>query len=615
MAEEDSDDSWANFLLSSSADVLPVQPEPAREPSSSSQPKKRGRPAGTFGSHSYRRHLKAELEARAEELAAASVVPSRGPEGAARARAAKAAQAASRQQQLQDDAVFLPEAALQSQSALLQYRSIGSDLQQRLLLEVTRSKSAEPSPSTSSSSSSAYVDKLLHKLRPLMSFTAQAVGGERDIDDNRHTAKTSLLRTASAILEGAKVMCGSFFCAVQEALQAGGELVLLVKKRRYDETPLRLRARAKLEDDDDNKAKPMKVIQSEMTVGVLMKRCDKFMFVKTVLPSQLYVADSVTAETLRECQERLEDIPELARLAQKARLKLQLAVTDRAASNIKCESGIQLQDATWTKHHVFCKVHKVAQQQSATSKLCDGHISGLVSLAVGMQMAGSTNKMRKCLMAVLRVRVRVHVGTPPVDLRRDQFRQEVYDVCLAKCCTRADRAEHDAQQANRLRQKQRLVLEHFFHGSDFRQRRIDLYIPEPRAEQGVFQELQERLVPCLLPHRCPAFHRSRWTGGDLALDWMLLLSLAFDLMSDVVPMWARGDLQSVPAPDSGAGAAGGDEDGWETLCQDVVSAEFPGGGQQQQLAGDAEVASEKLSWAESQLANRRTLNFLALYLY
>ena len=43
----------------------------------------------------------------------------------------------------------------------------------------------------------------------------------------------------------------------------------------------------------------MKVIQSEMSVGVLMKRCEKFMFVKTVLPSQLHVADAVTAETLR----------------------------------------------------------------------------------------------------------------------------------------------------------------------------------------------------------------------------------------------------------------------------------------------------------------------------
>ncbi|CAE7816659.1 unnamed protein product [Symbiodinium sp. CCMP2456] len=572
------------------------------------------RPVGLFGSHAYRRDLKAAEEARAAELAVAPVVPSRGPQGAARARAARSAKVISRQQSQQldsqqdslDDASFLGGPALQSQSLLSNYRSIGSDLQQKLLLEVTRmtrSKSAEAGPPTSST---AYVEKLLHKLRPLMSFTAQAVHGETDIDDNRHMAKTSLLRTAAAIMDGAKIMCGSFFCAVQDALQSGGELLLLVKKRRYDETPLRLRARAKAEDDDDEKAKPMKVVQSEMSVGVLMQRHDKFMFVKTVLPSQLHVADAVTAETLMECQQSLEDIPELARLAQKARMKLQLVVTDRAASNIKCESGIQLNDATWTKHHVFCKVHKVAQQQSATSKLCDGHISGLVSLAVGMQMAGSTNKMRKCLAAVLRKRLRhIYVGSPPLDPARDQFRNEVYDLCLGKCCTRADRAEHDAQQANRLRQKQRLVLEHFFHGSDFRQHRFDLYIPQYRPEQEILQELEERLVPCLLPYRCPIFHRSRWTGGDLALDWMLLLSLTFDLMSDVVPMWASGDWQSCPAPVDDAGVARADEDDWETLCQDLVaSGQFIEGGQQQ-LPGEAEVASDKLSWAEFNAAMKK----------
>ena len=599
--EEDFDDSWASFLLSDSVDVL--QPQPATESTSSSSQPKKGRPFGNFGSHAYRRDLKAMQEARAAELGAAPVVPSRGHEGCARARAAKAAKAAARQLGRGLELEQFCGEASQSQSALLQYRSIGSDLQQKLLLEVTQRKSADQIQSTSSS---AYAQKLLHKLRPLMSFTAQAVHGESDIDDNRHTAKTSLLRAAAAIMDGAKVMCGNFFCVVQDALENGGELLLLVKKRRYDETPLRLRAKARPEDDDDNKAKPMKVIQSEMSVGVLMKRCEKFMFVKTVLPRQLHVADAVTAETLRECQQRLEDIPELPRLAQKARLKLQLVVTDRAASNIKCESGIQLQDATWTKQHVYCKVHKVAQQQSATSKLCDGHISGLVSLAVGMQMAGSTKKMRKCLMAVLRKRVHVYVGTPPLDPARDECRKEVYDLCLSRCCTRADRAEHDAQQANRLRQKQRLVFEHFFHGSDFRQRLIHLYIPRLRPEEDIFKELEEGLVPYLLPHRCPVFHRSRWTGGDLALDWMLLLSLTFDLMSDVVPMWAGSDTQSGPSPGDAAGAAEADEAGWEALCQDLLaSGEDAAGGQQQHPAAEVEVAAEKLSWAEFNAAMKK----------
>ncbi|CAE7556051.1 unnamed protein product [Symbiodinium sp. CCMP2592] len=555
-----------------------------------------------------------------------AVVPSRGSEGCARARAAKAAKIANvRQQQLDADELRLQHLDFDQplQSGLLQYRRIGSDLQQKLLLEATRRLSGEQTSSTSSNASNAYVQKLLHKLRPVMSFTAQAVHGDSDIDDNRHNAKNSLLRAAAAIMDGAKMVCGNFFCVVQDAMQNGAELLLLVKKRRYDETPLRLRAKARQEDDDDEKAKPMKVIQSEMSVGVLLKRCDKFMFVKTVLPSQLHVADAVTAETLRECQQRLEDIPELARLALNARLKLQLVVTDRAASNIKCESGIQLHDATWTKAHVFCKVHKVAQQQSATSKLCDGHISGLVSLALGMQMAGSTNKMRKCLMVVLRKRVRVHVGTPPLDPARDEYRNEVYDLCLSKCCTRADRAEHEAQQANRLRQKQRLVFEHFFHGSDFRQYFIDLFIPQLRTLEDIWKELETSLVPYLLPHRCPMFHRSRWTGGDLALDWMLLMSLTFDLMSEVVPMWAGADIPSGP-PGHAAGAAEAEEDCWESLCQDLVpSAEVGEGGQQQQLSWAefnaamkkkaAEFAIRKPAGALALLRSVMELNFKLLY--
>ncbi|CAE7245881.1 unnamed protein product, partial [Symbiodinium sp. CCMP2456] len=83
-------------------------------------------------------------------------------------------------------------------------------------------------------------------------------------------------------------------------------------------------------------------------------------------------------------------------------------------------------------------------------------------------------------------------------------------------------------------------------------------------------EISEQLVPALLPHRCPVFPRSRWTGADRAVDWVLLLALCFDLLSEVVPRWA--DMPAEPQQaDAQAARAASDSASWDDFCLELVN--------------------------------------------
>ena len=430
-APEPTDD-WADFLLGKFAEPGQSQGSHAQE-SEKRDGKSRTRPFGSGGSHAYRQDLLAMQRQRpqraADDADADNQVDHESRPGtAAFARAAKIANALARRRQRDADAEAAQDTSVvakEGKTLLSRFRSIGSDLQKKLMLSISDMRAGEEENANTNS----YIQKILYRLRPGRSFTAQAAESnetrETLLDDDRRLAKLNLTRLGAAVLEGAYVMAGGLLASIHEAIgDHGVEVLMLIKRRRYDETPLKLRAASAT----DLAGQPFKVIQSEMTFGVLLKRhssgssssssSSTISFIRCALPTQLTIADAVTAETLKASQETLEEIPELRALSRQARLKIQMVMTDRAAANIKCEKGMQLNDASWCKHHAFCKVHKVAQQQTVTSKLIDGHISGLISLAVGMQMGGSTNKMRKCLATVLSQRVVVCVGDPPLDPAR-----------------------------------------------------------------------------------------------------------------------------------------------------------------------------------------------------
>ncbi|CAE7373069.1 unnamed protein product [Symbiodinium sp. CCMP2592] len=549
-------------------------------PAGAAKEKKRTRPIGSGGSAAYKRDLKALRDAAHPE----------GEEqdsGCARAAKARLCRARAREaaQVAQDGQ---PEGSV---SELWRYRSLGSELQKRLMLCVMASR--KPTAPEVDPDAASFVKRHLMQLQPGLSFTAEASA----VDNERRNLKSMLLRTGAAVYWGASMMFGNLASSI---LASGAKVVMLVKKRRYDETPLRVRQKS----SEEGTAVPTKLLQTELSFGVLLQKNEQYMFARTTLPTTLSSFDACTGETLKACQLNLESsVPELRRLAREAAFKVQLVMTDRAGPNIKCEKSMQLEDASFVKAHGFCKIHKLAQQQTQCCNLVDGHISGIIALAVAMQMAGATSKMRDALSSVLRKRVDICIGDPPDNADNDAYREQVFDMCLSDCSGSGD----EGAKVNRVRRRQRLVLEHYFRGSNLRGTRILFFWPSGPVpdENQIFAELDEHLVPALIPHRCPVFPRSRWTGGDLALDWVLLLGLCF--------------LEPGRPHEAGVGATATDDD-WDAFCLNLVSGvhsgergpeseqAVPPPAQQDASAGDPdapELATAEMSWADFNAAMKR----------
>ncbi|CAE7758147.1 unnamed protein product, partial [Symbiodinium necroappetens] len=333
------------------------------------------------------------------------------------------------------------------------------------------------------------------------------------------------------------------------------------------------------------------------------------MFVKCCMPTILVSLDACTAETLLQCQRDLEQsVPELLRLCRESTLNLQLICTHRAGPNVKAECGMQLLDPSCKRSHAFCKAHKLAQVQSQCSLLVDSFVTGIIALSVGMQMAGSTSRMRDVLTDVLISRLDIVVGEPPdEDPDAAAYRDAVLDLCLGDTTDQGD----DGMTTARLRRKQRLILSSFFRSSDLRLRRIQYVTPVQCSPEDLRTEIREQLVPALLPHRCPVFPRSRWTGADRAVDWVLLLALSFDLLSEVVPRWA--DMPGEPRPSDAQAAS--DTASWDDFCLALVSVGVqPAQQHMQQSAGEAEQVPEPtaaMDWSEFNHAMKKKAGHFA----
>ena len=411
------------------------------------------------------------------------------------------------------------------------FRRIGSGLQMQLHASAVAFVKEQVDDATMLKVDSLISSFLLSE-RPVTTATA-GMNMFPDHFDTDKNFRACLSRVAAGVVEGCGTLWGHLLVSVQGLLQRGWEPLLFLKKRKYDETPLRLRLRC---SDSDPSAQGhektiTKVVKSQFSLSMLLKSpSGVHQLIHGFVPTHLQAIDRGTSECLLACQLDLEDlVPEMRRVADSFQNKIQHTVTDRNAANIKAERALAAADTTWALVHQFCDSHKIAQIQTQTTGMLDLRISGVIALALSMQHAGSTQQLRNALNDIWRERLVVREGPPPEVAKA--HRTEVYDLYLGALPELTTDRKYKA--ARRQRRQQRIVLNHYLNG-ELRSSEVTHYTLQAKDRRQILQEFQKWVTPMLIPGRCELFPRSRWLKGDLAIDYAGLLASHHSLLGPLV---------------------------------------------------------------------------------
>jgi hypothetical protein len=250
--------------------------------------------------------------------------------------------------------------------------------------------------------------------------------------------------------------------------------------------------------------------------------------------------ERTTADCTKAALKDIEaSVPGLDRVSQMFKLRSQASITDRYSANGRCETALQVDtssDTPWCKTHLPCDVHKVSTCQTQQFELVKEDISGMISLSLVMSDAGSTAALQQVLKAIFAEQLVIIYDEPPEEYK--EYREHVYDLFLSSSTkstgSRANR------KARRLQSRQRLVLNHYLNGD------IQSDVPThwcsfgccPRGDRAfTLSKFQALVTPALVPHGCPKFPRSRWTGSDMSVDWCGLLGVHHSLLRPLIVKW------------------------------------------------------------------------------
>lgn len=335
----------------------------------------------------------------------------------------------------------------------------------------------------------------------------------------------------------------------ERVLREGGELVSLSVCFRYDETPLKVRGRAK--DDmssfltdvemqhklvaasaEVTEATSAKLVQLEERGGLLVKLGGKFHHVTFSVPTWISMVDRNTGEVLKHLCDRsaLQTRSLEGRFLRAERL----STTDAHAANLRAERTIAFEAPSLAHCHHLCDIHKVSHIAQKVGALVDSDISGLVHMALSLQAGGSMRQFRK----VLRKR-------------------------LSQCVVRLAGSPGPGADAHR-----RCVLDTFLPvlpkrpGSRMRRATVELLANGDYSVPGVVQhycrgcckdasDTRVKFATVLsnaLANTAPkVFPRSRWTGADECLRFFGLLASLNGLLKDVYTEWAESLGTKLPA--------------------------------------------------------------------
>lgn len=381
--------------------------------------------------------------------------------------------------------------------------------------------------------------KLLTTKIPVASRQAMAdTLGEATSTLRRRTAQA-----AAAVINGT----GVFTAALTNWLRSCQEsethrLVLLLKKRRYDETPskIAIETQGAQGETASKESATAKIMQSEFSLRFLWQdlRSGSYHSYCMQIPTWLQVMDRTTAEVTKATQLEIESaVADLERLSHMYEMNVSLINTDRYASNMKAERSIAQEQPTFVSAHYGCDAHAAARVVSHQFKKIDSHISGMIAGALAMQEAGSTKVFQECISQILEDRLVLQYGTPSEECMRHTI--AVLNLFLPTPNNIHTASKGTTPSLQRL-QKQRAILLFFLNGDITDETQVQFYTASWNPDRHrVLNAMHAFLVPALCPCKPRLLSRKSWTGGDHVISYFGILCSFHNIFTPAVQLYTN----------------------------------------------------------------------------
>lgn len=576
----------------------------------------RGRPKGLFGSSFLRRHLRLEREAQI----AAEPQPKRvgrpvGGRNAGSSTAFGSGGVALRQSTV----TTLRQTSLPSSLSYLQQLVLMQAIEQsKICPSSTSGKSSEslgPSGSVSDLESLELLgnnpaEKILFQGRRNI-LSARAAKDDFTISDVR--------RVGSSVIEAAGGLWTGLLAYVQGLLDSGKWVGLMFAlKRRYDETPMQLRvadptdgangpgsSKSVVGSSDSLVSSPTlpievptsmtepskrarasraaKIMQTEFHCSMLVQHVESKQCVQIggKIPTWLQCLQTTKAQQISKCQQNVMDIlKNLEEVSSSFQSRRQFVTTDRYSANLAAERDLQAKfsrnnpSKPFIFTHSTCNVHKVSGAGKSMSQILAGHVGGMVSVSLSMRSCGSLRELRQCLQTIFRESLVLKVGEP----RGQKHRQAIYDLFLpvtSDSCTQVGQHASSNSVNNYAisSEKRRLILDYYLNG-EIEKPEIVHYSTLPKDRETVLSEIQQILIPALLPAACPVLNRSKWLGCERSFQWIGILLTHHNLLHRLMKAW-KGDakVQAKPSDISEGPILGPQWSSWANIARPSDSAD------------------------------------------
>ena len=430
--------------------------------------------------------------------------------------------------------------------------NVGSPLQRQLYL-FARQQHSEPALLSENSAEQF----LFQGRRPVASLASIADASSRTVQSVGQDSE----RVAATVLECSAYLWSTLFARAQMLIdEQGWKGILFGRARKYDETPHRIRlleatdgAATDLRADGlgvqaSSEGSAAKILQSRLAVFMLLHHpaSAKYLMLAGHVPCPLQTMDATTAENIKASQLRVEKLTVGAEaLAQRFTMRVTLACSDRAGSNLAAERSIrqdaEMAGASTVLVHTPCDVHKLGTCQKSVLSLVSSHISGMVNVGLATRLAGSTATLRAHLLAIFSERLEVSVGPP----QYEDYRKEVYDLLLEDLCTVYSAEDKHRRAKTPLRRKQRAILSRYLNGN-LEDERIVHWAEAPVSREAVLKEFERFVVPALVPGPCPVLNRSKFLAFESTAAWVALLTVHHNIFAPLMQRFHGKEEQAVP---------------------------------------------------------------------
>lgn len=364
------------------------------------------RPPNVRGSHSYRAALR---EQELQEQASAETSAPQHTVADARACLARLREARAKQKEL--TVLKSGEEPETCTSLVLDSgKHSGTVLQQQIsmkLSSMTLAKLLAFLPETKEEARNDHVSALLHDVgRPVTSRKAAAAR----YSEAATTVGRQTQRCGGGLINISGMMWGHLLETVSHRVQSRfWRPLLFIKKRRYDETPSKIKVPVKGAKADNKLAK---ILQSECQIFMLLydNESDELISCHGHWPTWLQAIDRGTAETLRQ-----KVIPHLHSVSRLFEMPLNLINTDRFSANFRCEKAMQADNPHYIKSHYGCDHHAVATVLGKVFGMDkpQSHISAMIAGALSLVDANSIESLREAMAACISQKLRIRPGLPP----------------------------------------------------------------------------------------------------------------------------------------------------------------------------------------------------------